>query len=168
MISPPPPFQVGWNSPFFSLFLFLSVGFIWPRSYFDMNFGSPSLQHTVRTYRWSLYYFFRNGQIKVKGEKIKREIRENEQRREMVLVLVVVEDLSLAGISTMGLCGFRWDFEGWNFVLLTLKDLIGNSRAVNLSSSLFLLHLCCIFASSDHPPPPPIHVSLYFPFYMEI
>lgn len=39
------------------------------------------------------------------------------------------------------------------FFLLTLKDLIGNSRAVNLPSSLFLLLLCCIFASWDHPPP---------------
>ena len=82
-------------------------------------------------------------------------------------------DLSRTGISTMGSADFAGisKVETLKFFLLTLKDLIGNSLAVNLPSFFFSFFLIsyCIFASSDHPlVPPSIYVSLYFQFYMEI
>ena len=67
-------------------------------------------------------------------------------------------DLSRTGISTMGSADFAGisKVETLKFFLLTLKDLIGNSLAVNLPSFFsFFLFSYCIFASSDHPLVPP-------------
>ena len=66
-------------------------------------------------------------------------------------------DLSRTGISTMGSADFAGisKVETLKFFLLTLKDLIGNSLAVNLPSFFFSFFLIsyCIFASSS-----PLHL----------
>ena len=164
------------GSLFFSLFFFIRVSytcdipnFKWGEIFFFLSLcvcwlymasvifwyelWGPSLQQ--RSYIqvvWSLYF----QKWPNKGKRRKNKERKRNKRRgkwEMGPNGGGGGDLSRTGISTMGSADFAGisKVETLKFFLLTLKDLIGNSLAVNLPSFFFfffwfffffLLHIC--------------------------